>query len=100
MRIPEVFKFIIKYVTPAFLLIIFTLFMLQNVFGWNYSFSDPQFNPTGYVRDLIGGTDADGTHVAASPVARLSVGWIVIMTAFTLFLVNIAGKNWDRQNQN
>ncbi len=100
MRIPDVFKFIIKYVTPAFLLIIFTLFMLQNVFGWNYSFSDPQFNPTGYVRDLIGGTDADGTHVAASPVARLSVGWIVIMTAFTLFLVNIAGKNWDRQNQN
>lgn len=93
MRIPEIFKFIIKYVTPAFLLIVFALFMLQNVFGWNYSFSDPQFNPTGYVQDLIGGKDE-----APSYVARLSVGWILIMTIFTLILVNIAGKNWDRQN--
>ncbi|MEZ5414075.1 MAG: sodium-dependent transporter [Opitutaceae bacterium] len=93
MRIPDIFKFIIKFVTPAFLLIIFTLFMLQNVFGWNYSFSDPQFNPTGYVRDLIGGEGQ-----VPSYVARLSVGWILIMSVFTLILVNIAGKNWNRQN--
>lgn len=92
MRIPGIYKFIIKYVTPAFLLLVFGLFVLQNVFGWNYSFSHPHFNPTSYVKDLVG----------AEPnfVARLSVGWIVIMTVFSLILVNIAGKNWVRREAN
>ena len=92
MRIPSVYKFIIKYVTPTFLLLVFGLFVLQNVFGWNYSFSHPHFNPTSYVKDLVG----------AEPnfVARLSVGWIVIMTVFSLILVNIAGKNWIRREAN
>jgi SNF family Na+-dependent transporter len=90
MRIPIIYKFIIKYVTPAFLLIIFFLFVLQNVFGWNYSFSHPQFNPTGYIKDLVGDKP--------SFVARLSVAWIAIITVFSLVLVNIAGKNWDRRN--
>jgi hypothetical protein len=92
MRIPGIYKFIIKFVTPAFLLIIFLLFVLQNVFGWNYSFSHPQFNPTAYVKDLVG----------SSPnfVARLSLGWIVIITVFSIVLVNIAGKNWVRREAN
>jgi len=94
MRIPNIYKGIIKYVTPAFLLIIFSLFLMQNVFGWNYSFTDPVFQPTGYMRDLIG---AEG--VEPSYVARLSVAWIAIMTIFSLFLVNVAGKNWDKRNQ-
>ena len=93
MRIPNIYKIIIKYVTPTFLLIIFSLFLMQNVFGWNYSFSDAQFVPTGYMLDLIG---ADG--VAPSYVARLSVALIIIMTIFSLILVNIAGKNWARRN--
>lgn len=89
MRIPDAFKFIIKYVTPAFLLLIFVMFTLQNVFGWNFSFSDPVFNPTGYVKDLVGDQP--------SRVARLSMALIVIMTLFSLLLVNIAGKTWARQ---
>jgi|UniRef100_UPI00404AF48D neurotransmitter:Na+ symporter, NSS family len=92
MRIPNAFKFIIKFVTPAFLLLIFSLFMMQNVFGWNYSFSNPEFNPTSYVLDLMGSAD-----VPASSVARLSVAWIIIMTVFSLILVNIAGKNWAKR---
>ena len=78
--------------TPAFLLLIFSLFMMQNVFGWNYSFSNPEFNPTSYVLDLMGSAD-----VPASSVARLSVAWIIIMTVFSLILVNIAGKNWAKR---
>jgi SNF family Na+-dependent transporter len=93
MRIPRAYKFIIKFVTPAFLLLVFALFILQNVFGWNYSFSQAEFNPTGYMKDLLGGPDA-----APSFVARLSVIWIAIMTVFSLVLVNLAGKNWSRQN--
>ena len=94
MRIPDVFKVIIKYVTPAFLLTIFGMFLLQNVFGWNYSFSDAQFNPTGYVRDLIGSEDSP-----PNLVSRLSVAWIIIMTIFSLILVNRAGKNWTKRKQ-
>ena len=94
MRIPNVFKVIIKYVTPAFLLTIFGMFLLQNVFGWNYSFSDAQFNPTGYVRDLIGSEDSP-----ANMVSRLSVAWIIIMTIFSLILVHLAGKNWAKRKQ-
>ena len=95
MRIPNIFKVIIKYVTPAFLLTIFGMFLLQNVFGWNYSFSDAQFNPTGYVRDLIGSEDTP-----PNMVSRLSVAWIIIMTIFSLILVNLAGKNWERRKLN
>ena len=92
MSIPNIFKVIIKYVTPAFLLTIFGMFLLQNVFGWNYSFSDAQFNPTGYVRDLIGSEDSP-----PNMVSRLSVAWISIMTIFSLILVNLAGKNWEKR---
>lgn len=88
MRIPNIFKFIIKYVTPAFLVAIFVMFTLKNVFGWNFSFSDPAFNPTDYVKDLVG----DRPNHAA----RMSMGLIVIMTVFSLLLVNIAGKVWSR----
>lgn len=95
MRIPNIYKFIIKYVTPAFLLAIFALFLLQNVFGWNYSFAHAAFNPTGYMKDLIGGPGSPPSFVA-----RLSVGWIAIMTIFSLILVNIAGKTWSRRHQN
>lgn len=94
MRIPNIFKTIIKYITPAFLLTIFGMFLLQNVFGWNYSFSDAQFNPTGYVKDLIGSEDSP-----PNMVSRLSVAWIIIMTIFSLILVNLAGKNWTKRKQ-
>lgn len=89
MRIPNFFKFIIKFVTPTFLLAIFVMFTLQNVFGWNFSFSDPVFDPTGYVKDLVGEN--------ANRVARMSMALIVIMTVFTIILVNIAGKVWARE---
>jgi SNF family Na+-dependent transporter len=90
MRIPDVFKVIIKYITPAFLVAIFVMFTLKNVFGWNFSFGAAEFNPTGYVQDLVG--------EKPNHVARLSVGLIVIMTIFSLLLVNIAGKVWAKRD--
>jgi SNF family Na+-dependent transporter len=88
MRIPSIYKFLIRYITPSFLIIIFGMFVLQNVFGWNFSFTAPVFDPTSYVRDLIG--------PEANHVARLSVAFIVIMTVFALIFVNIAGKLWNQ----
>ena len=89
MRIPNIYKFVIKYITPVFLLTIFVMFLLQNVFGWNFSFSNAKFEPTGYTKDLVGENP--------SAVARLTIGFIIIITFFGLIFVNIAGKTWARR---
>ncbi|HEX9782931.1 MAG TPA: sodium-dependent transporter [Opitutaceae bacterium] len=89
MRIPNVYRFIIRFITPAFLICIFLLFVLKNVFGWNFSLADPAFEATGYMKDLVG----DQPNF----VARLSVGFIIIITVFAFIFVNIAGKEWNRR---
>jgi SNF family Na+-dependent transporter len=88
MRIPNIFKTIIKYITPTYLIAIFMMFLLQNVFGWNFSFANPVFEPTGYMKDLVGNEPNN--------VARLTLAFIGIITAFALVFVNIAGKRWSK----
>lgn len=86
-RIPRVFKFIMKFVSPAYLLIIFALFVVFNVFGW-----DPKthkFKPTGYVSDLV------GAH--PNEVARVTVLFIIITVIFFGLLTALAGKRWAKQ---
>lgn len=68
-RIPAFFKFVLKYVSPAFLLTIFTLWVLVNVFG--YSFETGTATVSGYVRDLYGKD--------ANIVAQMSVGLILLV---------------------
>lgn len=93
MRVPSIFKPIIKYITPLFLITIFVLFVMKNVFGWNFAWgAAATFNPTSYIVDLVGKTP--------SHVARLSVGLIIVMFIFTLVLAHLAGKNWEKKNQN
>jgi len=92
-RIPGIFKFIMKWVSPAYLLAIFVLFLLFKVFGWNYQTGE--FHPTEYVRDLIGG---DG-H-APSVVARVTVLFLAITVGFFTLLTALAGKRWDKQQAN
>lgn len=85
-RIPRVFKFIMKWVSPAYLLIIFALFLFFKVFGW-----DPEthkFSPTGYVRDLVGPD--------ASTVARETILFLAITVGFFCILTALAGKRWDK----
>ncbi|HEX2099171.1 MAG TPA: sodium:calcium symporter, partial [Candidatus Synoicihabitans sp.] len=89
MKIPSIYKFGIKWVTPAFLLTIFVLFILNNVLGWNFSFADAKFDPTGYVDDLVGENP--------NAVARATIGFIVVLVAFSLVFVNIGGKKWNRR---
>lgn len=89
MRIPGFFKPIIKYVSPLYLLGVFALFVLFNVFGLDIKTG--QFNPTGYVLDLVG--------PQADPVARLSVMLIVIVLIFFLILTATAGKRWEKAAQ-
>ncbi len=87
MQVPRIYKIILKYVTPGFLLSVFVMWLLKNVAGWNFSFARAEFKPSGYVADLIGDNP--------SWVARLTVGFIVIVTGFSLMLINIAGKRWE-----
>jgi len=87
LRIPTLFKFVIKYVSPAYLLIIFSLWFLFNVLGWNMETGE--FIPTGYVADLIG---TDGKE--PSTVARLSVLLVGIVLTFTIILIATAAPRW------
>lgn len=86
MRIPPVFKPIIKYVSPLYLLGVFGLFILFNVLGLDIKTG--QFKPTGYVRDIVGPD--------ANPVARLSVLLIGIVVIFFLVLIATGGRRWEK----
>ncbi|MFT5837304.1 MAG: NSS family neurotransmitter:Na+ symporter [Candidatus Azotimanducaceae bacterium] len=75
-RIPNFFKFVMKYVSPLFLLIIFGLWVAANVFG--IDFRTGETNYSGYVMDLF---------IEPNIVARLSVGLIAIVASLFVFIV-------------
>ena len=93
MRIPAVFRPILRWVTPAYLTAIFAMFLLTNLAGWNLSLTAPAFAPTGPVLDLIGSADAP-----ASPVARLAFVFLATFLAFSALLVHLAGRRWSTRS--
>ncbi|HTJ00818.1 MAG TPA: sodium-dependent transporter [Dongiaceae bacterium] len=90
MRIPRIFKFIIKYVSPTFLIIVFAMFVLTKIFGLDVATG--KFAPTGYMSELI------GEH--SSHVARFTVAFLVITIAFFALLTSLAGSRWDHEKKN
>ena len=85
-RVPRLFQFVMKFVTPLFLLVIFFFFIAYNVFGVGQS------GVSSYVKDLIG---SEGS--APNLVARLSVG-VIFLTLILLCLITAsAAKRWTRQ---
>lgn len=87
MRIPNFFKFVIKYLSPAYLLVIFVLFILFNVFGWDPATNE--LNPTSYVVDLIGSEDQKPNNAA-----RLSVALIGAIILFMMLIIAGAKERW------
>jgi len=88
MRIPSFYKPVMKYITPLYLLGIFVMFVLANVFGWNFRFgAGAEFKPTSYITDLVGDTP--------SAPARIAFGFIIITIIFVTMLVAQAGKRWE-----
>ena len=85
-RIPSVFKFVMRYLAPAYLLIIFALFLLFKVFGWDLQTG--KFEPTEYVRDLVGPNP--------NVVAQVTVAFLIILVAFFSILTSLAGHRWTR----
>jgi NSS family neurotransmitter:Na+ symporter len=90
-RIPNFFKPLIKYVSPLYLLGIFALWVLFDVFGLNLDTG--RFDPKSYVLDLVGSESQP-----PSTVARLSVGVIAIFVVFVLVLIASAGRRWNRND--
>lgn len=72
--IPRFFAFIIKYVTPLFLLVVFALFILYNVLGISGG------SLSSYITDLIGENP--------NKVAWMSVSLIVLMGGFFTLMIS------------
>ena len=77
--IPGFFIPVMKVVCPVFLLTIFGLWVLVNVFGVSFGGREPEFS--GYVRDLF---------IDPNPVAWLAVGLVSAFAAFVALLVSRA----------
>lgn len=75
-KIPSFFKFITKYICPAFLLTIFFMWVFIDVLGLG------GFGIDGHVLDLFG--------EKSSPVAWMSIGMVCLIYFFMALLVNKA----------
>ncbi|MGE9295735.1 MAG: sodium:calcium symporter [Puniceicoccales bacterium] len=84
-RIPGFYRVIMKYVAPAFLLVVFACWVLMNVFGVNFSSGDAKMSY--YVTDLFG-----KDHSVA---ARLSVALVVALFIFFAVLVSTVERYKD-----
>ena len=87
MHLPDFIAPLIRYVCPAYLLGIFALFVLKDLAGWNFSFTDPKFVTTGKIADLFGDK--------ASPVAQLTLSLALVLAATCMLLLEHAARRWD-----
>jgi len=86
-RIPKIFGFIIKFVTPVFLILIFAGWAYKSVFGYTFGSADPEISPK--VRDLF---------YDPSPVSWVAVLLIAFLMLFAL--LNVPSKQEVRTNIN
>ena len=73
LKIPKVWKFVIKYISPTYLLVIFALWCI-----------DPE-----NLRKYWG-------TLTQNPVAKYSMILIIVVTVFIGLLVHIASRRWDK----
>ncbi|MDQ8185390.1 sodium:calcium symporter [Pelagicoccus sp. SDUM812002] len=85
-RIPNFFKFVMKYVSPAFLIIIFGSWFYSQVLG--FSFTDEGRNYSSYIVDLF---------IEPNKTAWYSVGLITLTAGFLLLLT--AGGAFSKQSK-
>lgn len=88
--VPNAWGVVIKYICPLYLGLIFSLFIVTNIVGWNFRFGvAAEFEPTGYVTDLIG----------AKPdmVAWASIGFIALIAIITVTIIRTSLPHWNRK---
>lgn len=74
LRIPRFVQYVLKYVTPSYLLIIFGLFC------WN--------NLPDYYASIMN-----------SNIAKLTIGFIAVVLLFLMLLIRIAGTRWENEGR-
>ncbi len=75
-RIPRIFRWIMKYLCPVFLIVIFTLWTLENIIG--YKLGGGPAEVSGYVQDLF---------IDPNPVAWMSVLLVLAFGTFVAMLI-------------
>ncbi|MDR2643776.1 MAG: sodium:calcium symporter, partial [Planctomycetaceae bacterium] len=73
-RVPYFFRFVIKYVSPLYLLVVFI--------AWVYLKSSEQL-----------------VKILESPVVQLSLGFIIFVTVFNLVITSQALARWEKQER-
>ncbi len=88
-RVPWIFRPIIKWICPGFLLVIFTLWLLKEIFGFDLA-TFKAGAVSSYVTDLFGAT--------ASQPAQLSV--VMVIAVFIFFgLITARSRAYKRAEQ-
>ena len=80
MRIPNSFRFIMKYISPLFLIVIFVLWCSSNLLGFNLA-TWQQGEVSGYVRDLF---------IEPNSVALRSIALIFTVAALLALFIRIS----------
>jgi len=73
-KIPKIFKFVIKYVSPSYLLIVFISWLYQKL--------------PSYIQTLQTNT-----------TARFTFFFVVLLSIFFILLIVQANRNWKKENQ-
>jgi SNF family Na+-dependent transporter len=84
-RIPRIYRFIIKYVSPVFLLVIFVGFLLQNL--------PDKTGDDGVV------TEGWITRISESPTMQLSLGLVGLVIVFLTVVTVIGARRWAREGR-
>lgn len=89
LRIPGIYKSIMKYVSPLLLIVIFFMWIATNIFGLNSGTGEASYS--NYVKDLF---------IEPNPVAWLSILLIGLVAVFFAFCValNPAYKTANRED--
>jgi NSS family neurotransmitter:Na+ symporter len=86
-NVPKIFKVVIRWIAPAYLLIIFVLWALFRCAGWNPA--EGTFTPSGHFLELVG-----SSTVAPEPGAQMAVAFIAALFFGTIISVFFAARRW------
>lgn len=84
MRIPSIFKFIIKYVSPLFLVVILTSAVLTDILGIDLSKIHPNLPPAPAQSRI--------QQLVTSPVAQISIGFVLTLIVMFTVLVTLGNQ--------
>lgn len=79
--VPRIFRFVMKYLCPLFLLTIFGMWLLINVFGYSFETGEREFS--GYIRDLF---------IEPDPIAWASVGLILAVAGMVAVVIAVSKR--------